>query len=190
MVRTTGGCPTKGPLACGPPLPPGFLIKPEEALSGQKGKPSPKIQVAAVTNPGKARKSSEVREARISKPWRCFNREAGSLTLCGLCLQDRLRKGSPGFRQIPSAHALPSLPQEAYLSISLLLLLFLFRAAPATYRCSQARGRSRAAAIAMRDPSHICHLHHSSQQRQILHPLSEARDQTHILMDTSQGCYC
>ena len=54
MVRTTGGCPTKGPLACGPPLPPGFLIKPEEALSGQKGKPSPKIQVAAVTNPGKA----------------------------------------------------------------------------------------------------------------------------------------
>ena len=29
---------------------------------------------------------------------------------------------------------------------------------------------------------------HSSQQYQILKPLSEARDQTHILMDTSQVC--
>ena len=34
-------------------------------------------------------------------------------------------------------------------------------------------------------PSLVCHLHHSSQQHQILNPLSEARDQTHILMDTS-----
>ena len=28
------------------------------------------------------------------------------------------------------------------------------------------------------DPSRICDLHHSSQQRQILYPLSEARDRT------------
>ena len=35
------------------------------------------------------------------------------------------------------------------------------------------------------DLSHICELHHSLQQPQILNPLSEARDQTHILMDTS-----
>ena len=41
-------------------------------------------------------------------------------------------------------------------------------------------------ATAMRDPSHICDLHHNSQQCQILNPLSEARDQTHILMDPSQ----
>ena len=33
--------------------------------------------------------------------------------------------------------------------------------------------------------SQICELQHSSQQCQILNPLSEARDQTHILMDTS-----
>ena len=33
--------------------------------------------------------------------------------------------------------------------------------------------------------SHICNLHHSSHQHQILNPLSEARDQTRILMDTS-----
>ena len=34
------------------------------------------------------------------------------------------------------------------------------------------------------DPSCICDLHHSSWQCQILNPLSEARDQAHILMDT------
>ena len=30
--------------------------------------------------------------------------------------------------------------------------------------------------IAMQDPSLICNLHHSSQQHQILNPLSKARD--------------
>ena len=39
------------------------------------------------------------------------------------------------------------------------------------------------------DPSLICNLHHSSQQRQIPNPLSEARDRTGILMDTS-GIRC
>jgi len=32
-------------------------------------------------------------------------------------------------------------------------------------------------------------LHHSAWQCQILNPLSEARDQTHVLMDTSQVSY-
>ena len=41
-------------------------------------------------------------------------------------------------------------------------------------------------AAAKWDPSCVCDLHHSSQQRQIPDPLSRARDQTHILMDTSQ----
>ena len=31
-------------------------------------------------------------------------------------------------------------------------------------------------ATATRDPSHVCSLHHSSWQRRILNPLSEARD--------------
>ena len=31
--------------------------------------------------------------------------------------------------------------------------------------------------------NHICDLHHSSQQLWILNPWSEARDQTHVLMD-------
>ena len=41
-------------------------------------------------------------------------------------------------------------------------------------------------AIAMQDLSHVCDLHHSSQQHCILNPLSKAKDQTHNLMVTSQ----
>ena len=37
--------------------------------------------------------------------------------------------------------------------------------------------------------SHVCSLHHSSWQRWIPHPLNEARDRTHILMDTSRVHY-
>ena len=44
-------------------------------------------------------------------------------------------------------------------------------------------------AAATWDPSCICDLHHSSQQCQILNPLSEAKDGIRILMDTSQVCY-
>ena len=42
-------------------------------------------------------------------------------------------------------------------------------------------------ATAMWDLKHICNLHHSSWEHQILNPLSEARSQTHayILMETS-----
>ena len=40
-------------------------------------------------------------------------------------------------------------------------------------------------ATAIRDPSHICNLHHSSRQSRMANPLCEARDQTHILMDPS-----
>ena len=42
----------------------------------------------------------------------------------------------------------------------------------------------------MSDPSCIFDLHHSSQQRQILNPLSRAGDQTQVLTDTSQIRYC
>ena len=42
-----------------------------------------------------------------------------------------------------------------------------------------------ATATAMFDMSHVCDLHHSSQQCRILNPLSEARDQTHNLMAPS-----
>ena len=63
-------------------------------------------------------------------------------------------------------------------SYSVNIILFcLFRAASMAYGSFQARGQIGAVAAG---------LHHSSQQCQILNPLSEARDQACVLMDTSQ----
>ena len=65
-------------------------------------------------------------------------------------------------------------------------LSFFFMAAPSACASSGARSRIRAAtATATWDPRHVCDLHHSSWQCWIPNPPSEARDQTHILMDTS-----
>ena len=47
-----------------------------------------------------------------------------------------------------------------------------------------------ATATATPDPNRICNLYCSSRQHQILNPLSEARDRTCILMDTSQIRFC
>ena len=44
-------------------------------------------------------------------------------------------------------------------------------------------------ATATPDLSYICDLHHSSWQRQIPDPLSEARDRTLTLVDISQICF-
>ena len=41
----------------------------------------------------------------------------------------------------------------------------------------------------MPDPSCICELHHSSWQRQMLNPLSEARDRIHNFMVPSWICF-
>ena len=77
------------------------------------------------------------------------------------------------------------------------VVVVLFRAAPAAHGSSQARNWIRAAAPSLRH-SHINarsrpHLwptpQLSSQQHQILNLLSEARDQTCVLMDTSRVCY-
>ena len=45
-------------------------------------------------------------------------------------------------------------------------------------------------ATTMQDLSCICDLHHNSQQHQIPDPLIEARDKTHLLMDTSWSNFC
>ena len=73
----------------------------------------------------------------------------------------------------------------------------LFRATPMAYGSSHRLGveseiqlLAYATATATRDPSHVCDLHHSSGQHQIPHPLSEARDRTHILMDPSRIHLC
>ena len=46
-----------------------------------------------------------------------------------------------------------------------------------------------ATATATWDLSHVCDLHHSSQQCWILNPLSEVRDRTCVLMNTSRVRY-
>ena len=43
-------------------------------------------------------------------------------------------------------------------------------------------------ATAMQDPNHVGDVHHSSWQRRILNPLTEATDQAGILMDISRVC--
>ena len=79
----------------------------------------------------------------------------------------------------------------AYMSRST-FFFFLCRAAPVAYGSSQIRVKlelqllAYTTATATQDLSYACNLHHSSWQHWILNPLSEARDQTHILMDTSQ----
>ena len=88
---------------------------------------------------------------------------------------------------------------DIYIWVCVCIYLFiyfcLFRAAPAAHGSSQARGWIRATAVglhhssAMWDPSHILNLQHSSQPRWILNPVSEVRDGTCILMDTSQFHY-
>ena len=70
------------------------------------------------------------------------------------------------------------------------VLFLLYRAAPAAYGGSQARGQIGAIAASLhhshsnaRSEPHLnFHLYHSSWQHRILNPLSEARDRTQNLM--------
>ena len=79
---------------------------------------------------------------------------------------------------------------------TLYFFFFLFTATTAEYGTSQARGWIRAAAKSPHQShsnarsSCIFDLHHSSQQCYILNPLIEARDRTHILIDTSRVFFC
>ena len=60
------------------------------------------------------------------------------------------------------------------------------------YGSSQAMGQIGATAASLhpshsnKDPSLVCDLHHSLQQRRILNPLSKAKDRAHNLMVPSQ----
>ena len=90
----------------------------------------------------------------------------------------------------------PSYRSSGKLFSLFLFLLFFFRAAPAAYGNFQARGWIRATAANLCH-SHsnmgsepVCDLHHSSWQRWILNPLSEARDRTRNLMVKSRIHFC
>ena len=70
-----------------------------------------------------------------------------------------------------------------------------FRTTPMTHGTSRLGVESElqllaySTATATPDPSFICDPHHSSWQRQILYPQSEARDATLVLMDASRVHY-
>ena len=70
-----------------------------------------------------------------------------------------------------------SMPHCSYLSIYRgFFVCLLFRTTPEAYGGSQTRDQIWAvAAEARRDLSHVCNLHHSSLQCQILNPLSRAK---------------
>ena len=81
------------------------------------------------------------------------------------------------------------------LNQSKLYFLFCFRPAPVAHGSSQARGLNLSYSCPptlqpqqTRDPSCICDLCCSSRRCRIFNPLSEARDRTHILMDTGRVC--
>ena len=75
-----------------------------------------------------------------------------------------------------------------YFSLSLFLGLYLQHIeVPGLGVASEQQLQAYATAVTMPDLSCICHLYCSLQQYQILNPLSEARDQTCILMDTMLG---
>ena len=90
-------------------------------------------------------------------------------------------------RRVPHLYDFPQTPITPFF----ILFYCLFKATPEAYGNSQARGPVRAAAAS------LCHSHSNSRsepclrptpqrtQRWILNPLSGARDQTCILMDTS-----
>ena len=100
-----------------------------------------------------------------------------------------------GVAQLETQVSLPHVVNFLFVFVFVFVHLFL-GAPPSAYGGSQARGPIGAAAaayaraIATPDLSHVCDLHHSTHQRQIPDPLNEARDQTHILMDTSRICFC
>ena len=77
--------------------------------------------------------------------------------------------------------------------ICFILFYFIFTAPPTTYGYSWARVESYlqlkacTIALAIPDLSYTYNLHHTSRQGQIPYPLSEAKDQTGILMDTMSG---
>ena len=80
-----------------------------------------------------------------------------------------------------------------YVCMYVCIYLFAFSGvAPEAYGGSQVRGLIGAVATSLHHSqsnsgsSHVCNLHHSSQQRRILYLLSEARDQTRNLIVPSR----
>ena len=106
-----------------------------------------------------------------------------------------------GSNLCPSASEMPSIPLHYSGNSRILLLLFIYLFAllgphpkhmevPRLGVKSELQLPAYITATAMRDSSHVCNLHPSSQPRWIPNPLIEARDCACILVDTSQIRFC
>ena len=69
------------------------------------------------------------------------------------------------------------------------MYICLFRTTPTAYEGSQARGWIRAVVATATWNLNIWNLCHSLEQCRILNPPSQAKDQTHVLMDTGSVCW-
>ena len=118
-----------------------------------------------------------------------------SLNICLRCRVDHYLCPILGLIEQHALSPISHNPERT--SVFLLVCLNFFRAAPAAYGGSQARGWIRATAAGhshshshSKARSKPC-LQLTPRQYQILKPLSRARDWTHVLMDTSRICfYC
>ena len=90
-------------------------------------------------------------------------------------------------------HATRELHKLVFLFLNYNNIILLFRVVPVAYEVprlgvkSELQPQAYATATATWDLSHVCDLHHSSGQRRILNPPSEARDRVHVLTDTTMG---
>ena len=120
--------------------------------------------------------------------------EAGRCTPNPLCLLQGVGNSRAGhLLSLLLALFLQGLGGEDALSKCFFFFFFsflLFMAAPEVPRLgvrSELQPPAYITATAMQDPSHIFDLHHSSWQRWIPNPRSEARDGTHILTNILSG---
>ena len=114
------------------------------------------------------------------------------------------RTGSPAlFWQIPTACESDCCGQQGFLCAILLLFYFFtflifgflgphlwHMEVPRLGVESEVQLPAYTTAIATRDPSRVCDLHHSSRQCQILNPLCLARNRTQNLLVTGQIPFC
>ena len=135
--------------------------------------------------------------------WSCFLGETPlSHVLCSLLLHviflGHIYSRNEGVASLGVAHLVHSafywgkLRTPKVIFFFLFLVFCLFKAAPMAHGGSQVRGPFRATAPGQyhshsnTGSEHVCKLHHSSWQCQILNPLSKARDWICKLMDPSR----
>ena len=136
-----------------------------------------------------------------SEPWRGVSQGFYGLILPGPCLADwsenwqSNRRGSEFYRSRCVGEGWLEVVDWVRGSLAGFCLVFMAGVSPfnifvGTFFPTQSdlQPLSYTTATAMQDPSRICYLPHSSWQHHILNPLSEARDRTCILLDTSRVC--